>query len=57
MSLVTKPPAPRAPQVEAAHRFVEATGKRAVIGRLDAASRLLDGTEGTTVEPGVDTRP
>jgi carbamate kinase len=37
------------PKVEAACRFVEATGAIAAIGRLDQASALLDGTAGTTV--------
>jgi carbamate kinase len=37
------------PKVEAACRFVEATGGIAAIGRLDQASALLDGTAGTTV--------
>ncbi len=39
------------PKVEAACRFVEATGGRAAIGRLDAAPALLDGTAGTIVSP------
>jgi carbamate kinase len=37
------------PKVEAACRFVEATGKVAGIGRLDAAAALLTGEAGTTV--------
>jgi carbamate kinase len=37
------------PKVEAACRFVEATGGIAGIGRLDHASALLAGTAGTTV--------
>jgi carbamate kinase len=37
------------PKVEAACRFVEATGKVAAIGRLDAAASLLRGDAGTTV--------
>jgi carbamate kinase len=37
------------PKVEAACRFVTATGKRAVIGMLDEAQGLLDGTSGTTI--------
>ena len=47
------------PKVEAACRFVEATGKRAVIGRLEDALEMLAGTQGTTVESdvaGVDLR-
>jgi carbamate kinase len=39
------------PKVEAACRFVEATGKMAAIGRLDAATALLDRTAGTIVSP------
>jgi carbamate kinase len=39
------------PKVEAACRFVEATGAVAAIGRLDHAAALLDGTAGTTVVP------
>jgi carbamate kinase len=39
------------PKVEAACRFVEATGRMAAIGRLDAAPELLRGTAGTTVCP------
>ncbi len=37
------------PKVEAACRFVETTGARAVIGRLDDADGLLAGSSGTTV--------
>ena len=39
------------PKVEAACRFVEATGKPAMIGRLDDAADLVRGTRGTVVEP------
>jgi carbamate kinase len=39
------------PKVEAACRFVEATGRTAAIGRLDAAEELLAGTAGTIVSP------
>ena len=39
------------PKVDAACRFVEATGKPAMIGRLDDAEELLAGTKGTVVEP------
>jgi len=39
------------PKVDAACRFVEATGKMAAIGRLDAAEALLSGTAGTTISP------
>ncbi len=37
------------PKVEAACRFVDATGHRAVIGRLEDAGELLAGTRGTVV--------
>jgi carbamate kinase len=39
------------PKVEAACRFVEATGRMAAIGRLDAAEALLHRTAGTIVSP------
>lgn len=39
------------PKVEAACRFVEATGKPAMIGQLDDAADLVRGTRGTMVEP------
>ena len=39
------------PKVEAACRFVDATGHRAVIGRLEDAAEMLIGTRGTAVEP------
>lgn len=39
------------PKVDAACRFVEATGKPAMIGRLDEATGLVAGTCGTTVLP------
>ena len=39
------------PKVEAACRFVEATGHRASIGTFDDAPGLLDGSAGTTVLP------
>jgi len=39
------------PKVEAACRFVDATGGVAAIGRLDQASELLSGAVGTTVVP------
>jgi carbamate kinase len=45
------------PKVEAACRFVEATGKPAMIGRLDAAADLLRGTRGTIVTPTGHTPP
>ena len=39
------------PKVEAAARFVEATGGRAVIGALKHAASLMAGSEGTKVTP------
>jgi carbamate kinase len=60
----TTPPALRAlkfpagsmgPKVEAACRFVEATGKPAMIGRLADAADLIRGTRGTVVEPASQT--
>jgi carbamate kinase len=39
------------PKVEAVCRFVEATGRRAAIGRLEAIPALVAGTAGTQVEP------
>ena len=39
------------PKVDAACRFVEATGRLAVIGRLSDAAALLDGSCGTSIEP------
>ena len=39
------------PKVDAACRFVESTGHRAMIGRLDDARELLDGKKGTVVTP------
>jgi carbamate kinase len=40
------------PKIEAARRFVSATGGHAAIGALNDAAALLDGTAGTTVVPG-----
>lgn len=37
------------PKVEAACRFVEATGRRAAIGRLEDVAELIDATAGTQV--------
>jgi carbamate kinase len=42
------------PKVEAACRFVEGTGRPAMIGRLEDAADLVAGTVGTVVEPGPD---
>jgi carbamate kinase len=39
------------PKVEAVCRFVERTGRRAVIGSLEDMLELLDGTAGTQVLP------
>jgi carbamate kinase len=39
------------PKVEAVCRFVEETGKQAMIGRLEDANELIEGTRGTLVEP------
>jgi carbamate kinase len=41
------------PKIEAACRFVEATGHRAMIGKLADAVELLEGNRGTIVEPDV----
>jgi carbamate kinase len=45
----TFPAGSMGPKVEAACRFVNATGGIAAIGRLDDAAELLDGTAGTLV--------
>ena len=39
------------PKVDAACRFVRATGKRAAIGELAALSNIIAGTAGTTITP------
>ena len=39
------------PKVEAACRFVEATGKTAVIGALDQIEKIIRGEAGTRVTP------
>jgi carbamate kinase len=39
------------PKVEAAMRFVEATGQRAAIGSLEQIEQIVDGTAGTQVVP------
>jgi carbamate kinase len=39
------------PKVEAAARFVEATGKRAAIGSLEDIEKIVSGTAGTNVTP------
>ena len=43
-----------APKVEAACRFVEATGGTAAIGALEDAVRIVAGESGTTVQPAQD---
>lgn len=40
------------PEVDAARRFVEATGRRAAVGALADAERLVRGEAGTQVGPG-----
>jgi carbamate kinase len=45
------------PKVEAAARFVEATGKRAAIGSLEDIEKIVDGAGGTNVVPGPATSP
>ena len=44
------------PKVEAAVRFVEATGKRAAIGALEDIEKIVEGNAGTTVVPDADER-
>ena len=39
------------PKVEAAVRFVEATGKHAAIGALEDIEQIVEGNAGTTVVP------
>jgi carbamate kinase len=39
------------PKVDAAARFVEATGKNAAIGSLEDIERIVEGEAGTTVVP------
>ena len=39
------------PKVEAAARFVEATGKHAAIGALEDIEKIVEGSAGTTVVP------
>ncbi len=45
------------PKIEAACRFVEATGKPAMIGSLDEAADLLTGARGTFIEPAGQSAP
>jgi carbamate kinase len=51
------PPGSMGPKIEAACRFVEATGHRAMIGRLQDAAELLEGDRGTIIEPSARARP
>jgi carbamate kinase len=44
-------PGTMGPKAEAAACFVEWTGRRAAIGRLEDAARVLDGEAGTSVVP------
>ncbi|MCU1453208.1 MAG: arcC [Acidimicrobiales bacterium] len=52
MRSIPFPDGSMAPKVEAACRFVDATGGTAAIGSLLGASALLAGTSGTTISPG-----
>jgi carbamate kinase len=45
-----------APKIEAACRFVEATGGHAAIGALEDAAAILSGEAGTTVTEPAATR-
>ncbi|MDP2326486.1 MAG: carbamate kinase [Dehalococcoidia bacterium] len=47
----TYPAGSMGPKVEAVCRFVERTGRRAVIGSLEELTGLLDGSAGTQVHP------
>jgi carbamate kinase len=40
------------PKVDAAVKFVEATGRRAAIGTLRDIEEIVEGTKGTNVIPG-----
>ena len=48
---LTFAPGSMAPKVEAACRFVEKTGKAAIIGALDQIEKVIDGKSGTLVHP------
>ena len=48
------PPGSMGPRADAACRFVETTGKRSMIGRLDHALDVLNGAKGTIIGPDVD---
>lgn len=43
------------PKIDAACRFVQASGKRAVIGSLDQIEAMLSGLAGTQIQMGDDT--
>jgi carbamate kinase len=51
LSALQFPAGSMGPKVEAACRFVRATGKRAAIGELSQLDRILAGEAGTTVDP------
>ncbi len=51
LAALSLPDGSMGPKVQAAVEFVEATGRRAAIGRLDDAAALLAGTAGTQVRP------
>ncbi len=51
MRALSFPPGSMGPKIEAACRFVEATRKPAMIGRLDDVVDLLRGTRGTVIKP------
>lgn len=44
------------PKIEACRRFVDTTGRSAVIGALDDVAALLDGSAGTTIAPAAAAR-
>jgi carbamate kinase len=44
------------PKVEAAARFVEATGKRAAIGSLEDIEKIVDGAGGTNIVPALSAK-
>jgi len=43
------------PKTSAACRFVEATGKRSIIGAMPELHQLIAGTAGTTISPNIAT--
>jgi carbamate kinase len=49
LSTLPLPAGSMAPKVQAAVEFVQATGRRAAIGSLDAVQALVDGSAGTQV--------